>query len=144
MKLTLLVTLGALVLTGCGDSARLLWPAPVYLDGTWAWSIAVPDEDFAEQWTLDTHGADVAGTGRWHRFGFIDNPGSGELAVTGSVTGDSLHLDVQYFNGTAAGGALRSTAHFTGVLASPTELKFTIPSGDAFGDVLTQVYRKSR
>jgi len=144
MKLTLLVTLGALVLTACRDSTRLLWPAPMYLKGTWEWSIAVPDEDFAEQWTLDAHGPAVVGTGHWHRLGFIADPGSGELTVAGTVAGDSVHLDVRYFTGTAAAGALRSTEHITGVLASPTELKITIPTGDAFGDVLTQVYRKSR
>ena len=86
-----IVAASAVVLLGCGHDTTA--PAvDLFRDvpGTWAAPLAVPGS--GEAWTLSVSGTDITGVGTWEGEACC----SGTVSVTGTVRGDSLHLDVVY------------------------------------------------
>jgi hypothetical protein len=67
-------------------SVELLRDAP----GTWVAPFSVPGS--GEGWTLSLSGTDITGDGTWSGEACC----SGTVSITGTVRGDSLHLDVVY------------------------------------------------
>jgi hypothetical protein len=76
---------------GCGrdttsPAVEILRDAP----GTWVAPLVVPGS--GESWTLSLSGTDVTGQGTWEGEACCN----GTVSITGTVRGDSLHLDVVY------------------------------------------------
>lgn len=94
------------------------------LGGSWAEVSSVPGS--GEAWTLSVSGAIITGTGTWSGEACC----SGDLALAGRISGDSLHFDVRYFDGHAGpDSSARATSHLDGTMRSASE--FDVVRGSA-------------
>lgn len=116
MRSVLLVRLLALVLiaNGCSDSV-----GPGSIPGKWAEDFTVPGSSF--EMDLTVMGSTISGTGNW----CAEAGPCGIVAVTGTVDGASVHLDLSL---TAQFPQISGTTveHFDGRLASPKSLSGSI------------------
>ena len=111
----------ACVAIGCGDNP--IAPSAKTLDGTWAALDEVPGS--GEQWTLDVQGSSVSGTGSWSGEACC----VGTLSVTGTIGGDSVHLDLSYV--TSSNQTQRAFhKRFDGALTSRTMLRGVVTLDD--------------
>ena len=88
MRSVSLVLSLALVMSGCSDTL-----SPSALAGTW--SQVVTTSAFGVVITLTPNGKNLAGTGT----SCVDLGGCEAITVTGSVSGDAVHLDLAYGGG---------------------------------------------
>lgn len=108
----------SLLSLGCGRDAtspavELLRDVP----GTWVAPLAVPGS--GEGWTLSLSGTDVVGDGTWEGEACC----SGTVSITGTIRGDSLHMDVVYRQTAPPPGlAGPRFLQIDGVLDTPTDL----------------------
>ncbi|HEY4219334.1 MAG TPA: hypothetical protein VGM67_19455 [Gemmatimonadaceae bacterium] len=110
--------LAALGGAGCGDSTtQPLPPTAASLDGDWGRADEVPGS--SEQWVLTLTGTSIAAQGVWTGEACC----SGTIAGTGSVVGDSLHLDLKFFDGPTPTGTPRFAEHVDAV--QPTQHDIT-------------------
>ena len=105
----------AFAMTAC--EGHPLAPSPELLDGTWATLGEVPGS--SEIWTLTAQGTELAGTGSWSGEACC----AGTLSIGGTISGDSIHLDVTFSTSVSAQPRAPFHKHFDGVLESPTVLR---------------------
>ncbi len=111
----------ATAITACGSDT--LAPSPSSVNGSWF----APGEvaGSSDVWTLAVNGHSITGTGTWSGEACC----SGTTAISGTVTNDSVHLDLTY---TIVQGAVRPPFHerFDGSLIAPDTLQGTlVPDG---------------
>jgi hypothetical protein len=114
MRSLVSVLLLALVGTGCSDAL-----SPDEIAGRWAQDLSA----FESSWEIDltTSGASIAGTGSWYGEACC----GGTLAVTGTISGPGVHLDITS-TGQFPNGVQTSVYHFDGKLISPRLLEGTV------------------
>lgn len=83
---TLAIVAVAAASMGCGADVTL--PTSSLLNGTWSRLNSIPGS--AETWSLTATGASLSGTGTWSGEACCAGP----LSLTGSVSGDSIHVVV--------------------------------------------------
>ena len=116
---SVLSVLSLAVVTGCSNSV-----APGSIDGRWAEPFTVPGNSF--QMDLAANGSTVSGTGTWSGEACC----GGTLAVSGTIDGDKVHLDISIFQ--SSGGLIGATnySHFDGKLILNRVLQGTVKSRD--------------
>ena len=115
MRSVLSVLLLALVGVGCSDTL-----GPAAIDGRWA-------EDLSQVeslWEVDltANGSSIVGTGSWYGEACC----SGTLAVTGTMKGAAVHLDITK---TFDGQTTTSQSQFDGVLVNLKLMQGTLTYG---------------
>lgn len=105
----------------CGGSP--IAPSAATLDGTWSALDEIPGS--GEQWILDVQGSSIGGTGTWSGEACC----VGTLSVTGTITGDSIRLDLSY---ETSSNQTQRTFHkrFDGALTSRTVLRGVVTLDD--------------
>jgi len=109
----LVFTLAALA-SSCGSDATA--PPISALEGSWSRLDEIPGS--SEQWSIALTGDAVSGTGSWSGEACCGGP----LSIVGSVSGDSIHLNVT-LAATVGNPAPDHHEHFDGVLISSSELR---------------------
>jgi hypothetical protein len=95
-----------LALAGCGDTATGPFvPTASSLNGDWQRTLQVPGN--SERWLLTLTGTSIAAGGSWSGEACC----GGTVTGSGSVAGDSIHLDLNFFDGTTTTGTPRFTEH---------------------------------
>ena len=116
-----LATLYIVLLAAC-SSDGVTTPTPATLNGTWHHVRAQNEPPgFFRQFTLTVSGTTLTGSGTWSG----EAGPQGTLTVTGSINGDSIHLDL-LFTVTIPTPGQGFVQHFDGRLSSPTDLIGTI------------------
>lgn len=106
--------------------------------GTWQAPISVPGS--GEQWTLSLSGKDVTGSGTWSGEACC----SGTVSITGTVRGDSLHLDVVYRQTQPLNAVIGPRfVQIDGVLDTPTHLVGIAMNAD-FSTYAVQYVKQTR
>jgi hypothetical protein len=113
MRSLVSVLLLALVGTGCSDAL-----SPEEITGRWAQDLSAVESS----WEIDltTSGANIVGTGSWYGEACC----AGTLAVTGTISGRQVHLDITS-TGQFPNGIQTSVSHFDGTLISSRVLEGT-------------------
>jgi hypothetical protein len=111
------VLLLALVLGGCSDSF-----APAFVAGKWDEDFTVPGSSLEMDLTLS--GSNVSGSGNW----CAEAGPCGILIITGTVTGDSVQLDLIYIAQLPT-PLPPSARYFTGRLTSLNSLQGSVSLG---------------
>ncbi len=111
------VFLSLLAAIACSDNAAVRQPR-IDLDGTWNHVRGAQEPPgFFQQFSLATSDTTLMGVGTWTG----EAGPSGGLAVTGYVSGVTIHLDFVFsYNPPFVGPAF--TKQFVGVLSSPTDM----------------------
>jgi hypothetical protein len=114
MRSLVSVFLLALVGSGCSDAL-----SPEEIAGRWAQDLSA----FESSWEIDlaTSGTSIVGTGSWYGEACC----SGTLAVTGTLSGRAVHLDITS-TGQFPNGIQTSVSHFDGTLISSGLLEGTV------------------
>jgi hypothetical protein len=84
--------------------------------GTWNALGEVPGS--GEQWKLSVTGSAVTGTGTWTGEACC----AGDVTISGTALGDSLHLDITYSKLVPVPDTVYSSGHLDAVLATHTDL----------------------
>lgn len=99
------------------------------VSGAWARIEEHPGNDF--EMTLAADGSSLSGTGT-----FVGEAGpGGNMAVVGIVTGDTVNLDFTLHT-EFTDRTVTSTAHFTGHLVLPQELRGTMQYGNTLSSTV--------
>jgi len=114
MRSVLSVLLVVLVGSGCSGT---LDPQPI----AGRWGLDLSQVESSWEMDLTAHGSVIVGTGTWYGEACC----SGTLAVTGSIKGRAVHLDINQTS-TLQGHGIEGVSHFDGVLVSPFILEGTI------------------
>jgi hypothetical protein len=111
-----------LVLLAACSSDEVTRPTPTVLDGSWH-HVRAADEPpgFFRQFTLTLSGTTLSGSGTWTG----EAGPQGTVAVTGTVSGSDIHLDL-VFTVTVPTPGLAYVQHFDGRLSSPTDMIGTV------------------
>jgi len=121
LRLSLLA--GLLIVAGCSSTT-----SPSFLDGTWSQDNTFPGSNL--QFTLNTNGSAVSGSGSWSGEACCN----GVVTITGTQTGVGVSLTFDFV--TTAGAMLPPrTSQFTGTVAGATVLRGTFVSGSSSTDV---------
>jgi hypothetical protein len=120
----LAITLASLAFAGCSDSDTLtgtIPPTPTTLNGTWLRSGEVPGS--SEQWALTMTDTLLVASGTWTGEACC----SGTIVGAGHVSGDSLHVDLNFFDDSASTtGTPRFTEHVDAVQATIDDILGTV------------------
>lgn len=115
-----------LVLAGCGDSVtRPIPPTATSVNGDWERTGEVPGS--SERWALTLSGASISAAGAWTGEACC----AGDIAGTGTVSGDSIHLDLKFFDSGNSGGTPRFIEHVDGVQPTIDDIAGTATVGNA-------------
>ena len=123
-----LALLSVVCLAACGGSDRIA-PTPETLQGSWVAMNEVPGS--GERWDLTVEGSAITGTGIWSGEACC----SGTLSLVGTISGDSIHLDLTVVTTNAARDRAPYHESFDGVLESRTVLRGTIRLDDGTSGV---------
>ena len=113
MRSVMSVLLFAVVGSGCSG---VLSPEPIA--GRWTENLSAVESSF--EMDLTSTGTSIAGTGSWYGEACCQ----GTLAVTGTIKGIAVHLDIAYIEQFPRTGT--SSSHFDGRLTSPVLLEGTL------------------
>lgn len=127
MKLKRLSILCAACLACSGGD--LLTPTPETLQGRWAAVSEIPGS--GESWDLTVQKSDITGTGSWSGEACC----SGTLSLTGTIVGDSIHLDLTVVTTNSATPRAPFRKHFDGALTSRSVLQGTVTYDDGTSGV---------
>ena len=84
-----------------------------------------------ELWTLTVQGSAITGTGSWSGEACC----AGTLSLTGTISGDSIHLDLTFVVTSSANPRAPFHERFDGALTSPTVLRGTVTNDDGTSGV---------
>jgi hypothetical protein len=112
----------------CGGS-DLLPPTPETLQGQWAALDEVPGS--GESWDLTVQGSAISGTGTWSGEACC----AGTLSLTGTIAGDSIHLDLIVVTTSSASPRDPFHKHFDGALTARNVLRGTVKYDDGTSGV---------
>jgi hypothetical protein len=107
----------------CGGT-DLLAPTPESLQGRWATVNNIPGS--GESWDLMVQGSAISGTGSWSGEACC----AGTLSLTGTIAGDSIHVDLTFVVTSSANPRAPFHSHFDGALTSRTVLRGTVTNDD--------------
>jgi hypothetical protein len=125
--------LAPLALAGCGDSVtRPIPPTDTSVNGEWQRTGEVPGS--SERWALSLSGTSIAAVGTWTGEACC----AGDIVGSGTVSGDSIHLDLKFFDSGNAGGTPRFTEHVDGVQPTIDDIVGTATRGDASSPIHMQ------
>ena len=111
----------------CGGD--LFAPTATTLQGRWSAVSEIPGS--GESWDLSVQGSDITGTGSWSGEACC----SGTLSLTGTIVGDSIHLDLTVVTTNSATPRAPFHKHFAGALTSLTTLQGTMSYDDGTSGV---------
>ena len=106
----------------CGGD--LLAPTAATLQGRWSAVSEIPGS--GESWDLSVQESAITGTGTWSGEACC----AGTLSLTGTIVGDSIHLDLAVVTTISATPRAPSHKHFDGALTSRTVLRGTVTYDD--------------
>ena len=107
----------------CGGS-DLLAPTAERLQGRWAAVNDIPGS--GESWDLTVQGSAISGTGNWSGEACC----AGTLSLTGTIAGDSIHVDLTFVVTSSANPRAPFHSHFDGALTSRTVLRGIVTNDD--------------
>ena len=114
---TPLIALACLSLAACDDTAsQPLPPTATSLNGDWVRAGEVPGS--SERWTVTLTGTHIVAGGTWTGEACC----AGNISGAGSVSGDSIHLDLSFFDGSATTGTPRFTEHVDAVQSTMDDI----------------------
>ena len=123
-----LALLSLVCLAACGGS-ELVAPTPETLQGRWATVNNIPGS--GESWDLTVQESNISGTGSWSGEACC----AGTLSLTGTIVGDSIHLDLTVVTTNSATPRAPYHKHFDGALTSRTVLQGTVSYDDGTSGV---------
>ena len=129
MKLTPLLILCAACLATACSGGDLFTPTPETLQGHWATVNNIPGS--GESWDLTVQESAISGTGSWSGEACC----AGTLSLTGTIVGDSIHLDLTVVTTISATPRAPFHKHFDGALTSRTVLEGTVRYDDGTSGV---------
>lgn len=118
----------ACLATACSGS-DLLRPTPQTLQGRWATANNIPGS--GESWNLTVQESAISGTGSWSGEACC----AGTLSITGTIVGDSIHLDLTVVTTNSATPRAPFHKYFDGALTSRTVLQGTVRYDDGTSGV---------
>ena len=122
-SLRLSVLAGMVFVAGCSSPT-----SPSFLNGAWQQDNTFPGSSL--QFTLNTNGSTVSGSGSWSGEACCN----GVVTITGTQTGVGVNLTFDFV--TTAGAMLPPrTSQFTGSVVGATILRGTFASGSSSTDV---------
>jgi len=124
MNLTRLGILGAACLIVAACSGDLVAPSAKTLQGNWAAMDEVPGS--GQLWDLSVQGTSINGTGSWSGEACC----AGTISLTGTIAGDSIHVDLTFVVTSSASPREPFHQHFDGALISRTVLRGTVHNDD--------------
>ena len=110
-------------------SGDLVAPTAKTLQGSWATTDEVPGS--GELWDLSVQGSSISGTGSWSGEACC----AGTISLAGTITGDSIHLDLTFVVTSSASPRAPFHQHFDGALISRTVLQGTVHNDDGSSGV---------
>jgi len=123
-----LALLFIICLAACAGS-DFVTPTPETLGGHWATVNDIPGS--GESWDLTVQAAAITGTGSWSGEACC----AGTLSLTGTIVGDSIHLDLTVVTTNSASPRDPYHKHFDGALTSRTVLRGTVSYDDGTSGV---------
>ena len=112
----------------CGGSG-LLAPTPAALQGRWSAVSEIPGS--GESWDLTVQESAITGTGSWSGEACC----AGTMSLTGTIAGDSIHLDLTVVTTSSATPRAPFHKYFDGALTSRNVLQGTVRYDDGTSGV---------